>query len=96
VGATVIAPTVTAAVAGALVPPGPLQVKEKEVFALSAAEFWVPLVARGPLQPPDAAHEVALVELHVSADVPPLATAVGLAVRVAVGTGAIVTVAVAG
>ena len=45
--------------------------------------------------PPVAVHEVALVELQVSVDVPPLAIVVGFAVRVAVGLGATVTVAVA-
>jgi hypothetical protein len=48
-----------------------------------------------PLQPPEAVQEVALVELQVSVDVPPLAIVVGLAVNVEVGRGAIVTVAVA-
>ena len=47
-----------------------------------------------PVQPPVAVHDVALVELHVSVEVPPLAIVVGLAVNVAVGTGAMVTVAV--
>ncbi len=65
------------------------------MFAVSAAVLCVPLVASVPLQPPDAVHEVASVELQVSADVPPLATFVGAAVSVAVGSGAIVTVAVA-
>jgi hypothetical protein len=45
--------------------------------------------------PPEAVHEVALVELQVSVAAPPLAIVVGLAVRVAVGMVPIVTVAVA-
>jgi len=40
-------------------------------------------------------HDVALVELQVSVDAPPLATLVGFAVNVAVGTGLAVTVTVA-
>ena len=48
-----------------------------------------------PLQPPVAAHEVALVELHVSVEAAPLATEVGFAVNVTVGAGTTVTVAVA-
>ena len=48
-----------------------------------------------PLQPPVAVHEVALVELHVSVEAAPLATEVGFAVNVTVGTGTTVTVAVA-
>ena len=55
----------------------------------------MPLVAFVPLQPPDAVHDVALVELQVSVEVPPLAIEVGFAVSVAVGTGAMVTVAIA-
>jgi hypothetical protein len=55
----------------------------------------VPLAASAPLQPPDAVHEVALVELHVSVEAPPEATVVGFAVNVAVGTGATVIVVVA-
>jgi hypothetical protein len=50
-------------------------------------------VAFVPLQPPEAVQEVALVELQVSVDVPPPAIVVGFAVSVAVGLGAIVTVA---
>ena len=55
----------------------------------------VPLVALLPLQPPVAVHEVALVELHVSVELPPLAITVGFAVNVTVGVGTTVTVAVA-
>ena len=54
---------------------------------------WLPLVAVLLVQPPVAAHEVALVEFQVSVDVPPLAMLAGLAVSVAVGCGTTVTVA---
>ena len=57
----------------------------------------VPLAALLPLQPapmPEAVHEVALVELHVSVELPPLAMDVGFAVNATVGAGATVTVAV--
>jgi len=47
-----------------------------------------------PLQPPDAAHEVALVELHVNVEAPAGATTDGYTESVAVGTT--FTVAVAG
>ena len=40
-----------------------------------------------PLQPPDALHEVALVDDHVSCVLPPLDTLVGLAPRLTVGDG---------
>jgi hypothetical protein len=39
-----------------------------------------------PLQPPEAVQELALVELQLNVAAPPLATDVGFAVRVAVGT----------
>ena len=58
--------------------------------------FCVPLAAFVPLQPPEAVQDVALVEVQVSVDDPPLAMVGGLAVRVAVGTGLVVTVTVAG
>jgi len=55
----------------------------------------VPLAAFAPANaPPVAVHDVALVELQVSVEDPPAATVVGFAVRVAVGGGAMVTVAV--
>jgi hypothetical protein len=54
----------------------------------------VPLVALVPLQPPDAVHEVALVELHVRSDFPPLATDEGFVARVTVAAGTTLTVAV--
>ena len=76
------------------VPPGPLQVNVKLVVALSAPVDWLPLVALAPLQPPDAVQLVALVELHVSVEDPPLLTVIGFAVNVTVGAGALtVTVA---
>ncbi len=88
---------VTVTVVIELVPPGPVQVSEYEVEVLRAAVLSVPLVARVPLQPPVAVHEVALVELHVKVEVPPAATAVGFAVRATVGRGltVIATVCVA-
>jgi hypothetical protein len=55
----------------------------------------VPLVAFVPLQPPEAVQDVALVELQVNVEDPPLVVVVGLAVRMAVGTGLVVTVTVA-
>jgi hypothetical protein len=60
-----------------------------------APVLCVPLVALLPLQAPEAVHEVALVELHVSVEEPPPAMEVGFAVNVTVGAGTTVTVAVA-
>jgi hypothetical protein len=44
--------------------------------------LWVPLAGIVPLQPPDAAQEVALVELQLKAAAPPLATTGGDALNV--------------
>ena len=78
-----------------LLPPVPVQVIEYDALAVRAAVLFVPLVALVPLQPPMAVQDVALVELHMSVEVLPLAIEVGFAVNVTVGTGATLTVAVA-
>ena len=53
-----------------------------------------PLVPKVPDQAPDAVQEVALVELQVRVELPPLPTLVGLAVKMTVGVAALtVTVA---
>jgi hypothetical protein len=74
-------------VAGWLVPPAPVHVREKLVSPVSAPVFCEPLVANAPLQPPDAEHVVAPVEDHVSSLLPPAVTLVGEAVIEALGTG---------
>jgi hypothetical protein len=66
-------------------PPGPVQVSVYFVVALTAAVVCEPLVDSVPLHPPDARHEVALVEDQVSVDVAPLLTVLGLAERVKAG-----------
>src|ERR1700722_18883789 len=80
----------TRTVDAALVPPVPVQVKEYELGIVIAPVLCVPFVALLPLQPPEAVQEVALVELQVSVDVPPLAIEVGAAPRDAVGFGLLV------
>jgi hypothetical protein len=75
-------------------PPAPVQVKVNLVALVSAAVVIEPLVASEPLQPPDAAQVVALVEDQLNVAVPPLATVLGLALSVTVGAG-VVTVTVA-
>jgi hypothetical protein len=45
-----------------------------------------PLVGSLPLQPPDAVHEVAFVEVHVSVALLPFATVLGLADKLTVGS----------
>jgi len=76
-------------------PPGPVQPSVKVVSATRPPEDWEPLVALGPVQPPDAVHPVALALVQESVDAPPLVTVVGVAVRLRVGTGAELTVTVA-
>ena len=53
-----------------------------------------PLVATEPLQPPDAVHAAASIELQVSVAVPPVATVVGEADKLTEGAGAVTTTSV--
>jgi hypothetical protein len=78
----------------AAVPPAPVQVRVNLVVVDSAPVPALPEGLSVPLQPPEAAQEVALVEDQVNVEVPPLATVVGLALRVTIGAG-VVTVTVA-
>ena len=87
--------TLTVAVAGALVPPGPIQEMEYVVGDVMADVLRVPLGPSAPTQPPDAVHAVAFVELHVSEEMPPAATAVGFALKTAVGAKVTFTVTAA-
>lgn len=75
-------------------PPAPLHVKVNFVAAVRAGVLWEPLVASVPLQPPDAAQEVALVDDQLKVDAAPLLTVLGLAVSVTAGAG-VFTVTVA-
>ena len=70
-------------------PPAPVQVRVNFVVALSAGVVCEPAVASAPLQPPKAVQAVALVEDQVSADVAPLLTVAGFAVRVTAGAGVV-------
>jgi hypothetical protein len=62
---------------------------------VSAPVEALPLVDLAPLQLPEAVHEVAFVELHVSTAAVPVPIIVGLAVSVTVGAGGAVTLTVA-
>ena len=85
--------TVTVA-AAALVPPAPVQLSEKFVVAVSAPVEVLPLVDFTPLQPPEAAQEVAFVELHERVAVLPLVRLAGFARSDTVGAGAVPAVTV--
>src|SRR5690349_217525 len=86
VGAGVAAVTETDALF-CVVPPAPVQLSVYEVVAVSAPVLCEPEVAIEPLQPPEAVHDVAFDELHVSVLLPPLLTDVGDADSDTVGAG---------
>jgi hypothetical protein len=71
------------------VPPVPVQAKVNLVVAVSDGVLEDPLTGCVPLQPPEAVHDVAFAEDHVSFEVAPLATVVGLAPNETVGSGAV-------
>jgi len=58
-------------------------------LAASAPVDCVPLTALVPDQAPEAVQAVAFVDDHVRLELLPLATVLGLAVRVTVGAGAV-------
>jgi hypothetical protein len=70
-------------------PPAPLQPSVKVLVTVSGLDVSLPEVALVPDQAPEALHEVTLVEDHVSVEVPPLATDVGVAARDSVGAGGV-------
>lgn len=74
-----------------LLPPSPVQVNVKDVFALSAPVDSLPLVAFASLHPPDAVHAVASTVLHVSSADPPFAMVAGLAASVTDGAPPVTT-----
>ena len=59
-------------------------------MALSAPVEAEPLTVLLPVHAPEAVQEVAFVELHVSVELPPLLTVMGLAVRLTVGAGGLI------
>jgi hypothetical protein len=65
------------------------------VLTVSALVDSEPVSPLGPLQPPAAVHELALLDVHDSVEVPPLAIDAGLAVKFTVGAGITATDAVA-
>ena len=69
-------------------PPVPVHVSVKVVVIVSAPVLRLPLVGVEPLQPPEAAHEVAPVELQLSVVEPPLPMLVLAALSDTVGAAA--------
>jgi hypothetical protein len=92
---TVGGPTAATDLVSLAVPPVPVQVSVKVVFVESAMLVALPLVALAPAQPPDALHEVALVLVHDSCVVPPIATVLGFTCSDTVGDGVAVVCVVA-
>ena len=70
-------------------PPAPVQVSVNVVLVVRLSVLWEPLVALLPVQPPEAVQDVAWVEDQVRVEVAPLATVLGLAVRVTAGAGVV-------
>src|ERR1700677_4757012 len=87
--------TVTAALTGTLVPPGPEHVRTKFALLLNAPLLWLPLVASEPLQVPEAVQEAACAELHVSVESLPAGMTLGFAVSCAGGSALTMMVSVA-
>jgi len=69
------------------VPPVPVQARVYVLVAVNAAVNTVPEVALLPDHAPEAVHEVASVELHVSVAVLPEVTVLGDADSLTVGSG---------
>ena len=70
-------------------PPVPVQVRVNFAVAVRAGVVCEPAVAFEPLQPPEAVQEVALVDDQVNAEVAPLLTVAGFAVKVTAGAGVV-------
>jgi hypothetical protein len=83
----VVGTTLTVALAGVLVPPGPVQVRTYVALLDNAPVERVPLAASAPLQAPVAAHEVVFVEAQVKVALDPLVIVADDTVSVAVGGG---------
>jgi hypothetical protein len=79
--------TLTVTLAGALVPPAPVQVMTYVTLAAKGPVAWVPLVDRAPFQLPEAVHAVAFIEVHVSVELDAPPTVVGEAASVTVAAG---------
>lgn len=81
--------TFTVALALAVAPAPLVQVKVNVVWAVSAPVDCDPDNPTWLDQPPDAAQDVAFVELHCSVDVPPVVMLVGVAVSTTLGAAAV-------
>jgi hypothetical protein len=93
---TVGAAEVTETIADcAALPPAPEQVRVYVALAVSAPVDCDPLNALLPDQAPEAVQAVALVDDQVSVDPLPLATVLGLALKLTVAVGCALTVTVA-
>src|ERR671931_20745 len=69
-------------------PPDPVQVSVNAVVAIRLPVLCEPDIAFVPDHPPDAAHEVAFVEFHVSVEEEPGLMAIGFAAMLTIGAAA--------
>ena len=76
-------------------PPVPVQVSKYVALAVKALVDCEPLMPLTPDQAPEAEHEVALLDDHVSVEAAPLAIVLGLALKLTVAVGVAATVTVA-
>jgi hypothetical protein len=77
--------TVSVVEAAELAPPGPVQIREYDVVALTGLVGWEPLLGSAPLHPSLATHDVAFVEVQVNVEESPGATTDGYTLKTAVG-----------
>jgi hypothetical protein len=70
-------------------PPGPVHDSVNVEFAVSGPTDSEPLVAREPVQAPDAVHDVAFVELQVNVRLPPACTLIADEPSTTPGTGGV-------
>ncbi len=72
-------------------PPSPVQVNSYSVELVRGPVDQLPMVATGPLQPPEAVHELASVVDHVIVALAPFAIVVGVALMMMVGAAEVTT-----
>ena len=90
---TVGSGAVTVTLADALaVPPGPVQVREKLLLAVSMPVACWPEIALLPDHAPEALHELASVDDQLRVEESPLTTELGLAVNDTVGAGGVTVI----
>jgi hypothetical protein len=70
-----------------MLPPAPVHASVYVLAEVSGPTVLLPETVFVPVHAPDAVHDVAFVLVHVSVELPPEATVVGLPVKLSVGVG---------